>query len=80
MVGVVSVETLSDGPGRDLQGPASGRRLDGLGPLDQNNVKVPTEGERKKARDILRELRKRSGEAERPKPERDYIDRLLRRF
>lgn len=57
-----------------------GRRLDGLGPLDQNNVKVPTEGERKKARDILRELRKRSGEAERPKPERDYIDRLLRRF
>jgi len=57
-----------------------GRRLDGLGPLDRNNVKVPTEAERKKARDILRELRKRSGEAERPKLEKDYIDRLLRRF
>ena len=64
------------GPDRD----PLGRRQDGMGPLDQNDVKVPTEAERKKAREILRELRKRSGEAERPKLERDYIERLLKRF
>ncbi|MCY4239989.1 MAG: DUF4175 family protein [Rhodospirillaceae bacterium] len=57
-----------------------GRRMDGLGPLDQNDVKIPTEAERKKASDILRELRRRSGESERPKLEKDYIDRLLKRF
>ena len=65
---------------RGLDRDPLGRRQDGMGPLDQNNVKVPTEAERKKAREILRELRKRSGEAERPKLERDYIERLLKRF
>ena len=64
------------GPDRD----PLGRRQDGLGPLDRNDVKVPTEAERKQARDILRELRRRSGETGRPKLERDYIERLLKRF
>ncbi|MCY3830675.1 MAG: DUF4175 family protein [Rhodospirillaceae bacterium] len=64
------------GPDRD----PLGRRQDGMGPLDRNDVKVPTEAERKQARDILRELRRRSGETGRPKLERDYIERLLKRF
>ena len=55
-------------------------RQDGRGSYDLNDVKVPTEAERKQAREILRELRKRSGEAARPKLERDYIERLLNRF
>ena len=64
------------GPDRD----PLGRRQDGMGPLDLNDVNVPTEAERKRAREILRELRKRSGETARPKLERDYIERLLKRF
>ncbi|MEQ8697265.1 MAG: DUF4175 family protein, partial [Bauldia litoralis] len=65
-------------PGQDRD--PLGRRLDGMGPLDTEDVKVPTEAERKKAREILEELRRRSGETNRPKDEREYIDRLLRRF
>jgi uncharacterized protein (TIGR02302 family) len=57
-----------------------GRRLDGMGPLDDNDVKVPTESQRKRARDILEELRRRSGDGSRPKIELDYLDRLLRQF
>ena len=64
------------GPDRD----PLGRRMDGVGSYDPNDVKVPTEAERKQTREILRELRKRSGEARRPKLERDYIERLLKRF
>ncbi len=64
------------GPDRD----PLGRRMDGMGSYDQNDVKVPTEAERKRASEILRELRKRSGESGRPKLERDYIERLLKRF
>lgn len=64
------------GPDRD----PLGRRMDGVGAYDQNDVKVPTEAERKRAREILRELRKRSAETRRPKLERDYIERLLKRF
>lgn len=63
------------GPDRDPLG-----RMDGVGSYDQNDVKVPTEAERKRAGEILRELRKRSGETGRPKLERDYIERLLKRF
>ena len=57
-----------------------GRRLDGMGPLDNNDIKVPTESQRKRARDILEELRRRSGDSNRPKLELDYLDRLLRQF
>ena len=54
--------------------------MDGMGRLNTDDVKVPTESERKRARDILEELRRRSGDADRPKLEREYIDRLLRQF
>ncbi len=48
----------------------------GKGAVD-DKVKVPDEQDVQKARKILDELRKRSGEYERPKDERGYIDRLL---
>jgi hypothetical protein len=74
---------LPPGDQRNLWGPDRdplGRQTNGLGPLDTQDVKVPTEAERKRVRDILDELRRRAGEPGRPTLELDYIDRLLRRF
>lgn len=51
----------------------------GKGAVDEK-VKVPDQQDVQKARKILDELRKRSGEYERPKDERGYIDRLLNKF
>lgn len=51
----------------------------GRGSVDQD-VKVPDQQEVQRARKILDELRRRSGEYERPKDERSYIERLLNRF
>ena len=71
------------GDQRHLWGPDRdplGRQTNGLGPLDTQDVKVPTESERKRVRDILDELRRRAGQPGRPTLELDYIDRLLRRF
>lgn len=71
------------GDQRNLWGPDRdplGRQTNGLGPLDTQDVKVPTEAERKRVRDILDELRRRAGQPGRPTLELDYIDRLLRRF
>ena len=50
------------------------------GPDLGSSVKVPDAIDAQRAREILEELRKRSGEALRPPVELDYIDRLLRRF
>lgn len=70
-------------------GRASGRRNPGTdpagrpeanGPIDNGSVKIPTERESQRAREILDELRKRSGETNRTQPELDYLERLLRRF
>lgn len=63
-------------PGRD----PLGRPLPGTGTLSGEDVKIPAEGEMQRAREILEELRRRAGEPDRPKLERDYIDRLLDRF
>ncbi len=71
------------GEPRNLSSPDRdplGRQTNGLGPLDTQDVKVPTEHERKRVRDILDELRRRAAEPQRPTLELDYIDRLLRRF
>lgn len=43
-------------------------------------VKIPDEGERKKAQELLRLIRNRSDELERPEEERDYFKRLLKQF
>lgn len=47
---------------------------------DNSGVRIPDDLEMQRAREILQELRRRSGEIDRPQFERDYIDRLLRRF
>lgn len=74
---------MPPGNERNLWGPDRdplGRQTNGLGPLDTQDVKVPTEAERKRVRDILEELRRRASEPNRPTLELDYIERLLRRF
>ncbi len=50
------------------------------GGLDSSFVRIPTESEVQRARQILNELRKRAGERERPKLELNYIDRLIQPF
>ncbi|MDG5497663.1 TIGR02302 family protein [Niveispirillum sp. BGYR6] len=57
-----------------------GRPLPGNGNMGGEDVKIPTQGDVQRAREILEELRRRAGEQNRPKQERDYIDRLLNRF
>lgn len=57
-----------------------GRPQRSQGPDLGTSVKVPDAIDMQRAREILEELRKRSGEATRPPTELDYIDRLLRRF
>ncbi len=57
-----------------------GRRPSGYGNYDGNDVKIPEEAELQRAREILDELRKRSGQYNRPQMEREYIDRLLKQF
>ncbi|MEP1232615.1 MAG: TIGR02302 family protein [Alphaproteobacteria bacterium] len=67
------------GPGRGQDpfgrgsGGAFGASVDG-------DVDVPSRMEMRRAREIPDELRKRSGERQRPPLERDYIDRLLKQF
>lgn len=48
--------------------------------MDWGSVKVPTERDIQRSRDILEELRRRAGEHDRPRYELDYIERLLREF
>ena len=57
-----------------------GRQLPGSYGADVRNVRVPDEAEMQRTRMILDELRRRASERERPVLERQYIDRLLRRF
>jgi len=57
-----------------------GRGDNGTGMIDTGDVKIPEKADLQRAREILDELRRRAGELLRPKPERDYIDRLLQRF
>jgi len=52
----------------------------GVAGEDTLGRELPSAGDIMRSREILEELRKRAGEAERPRLELDYIDRLLRRF
>src|SRR5579859_1878936 len=54
-----------------------GRSTSGHGGMDGNGVKVPSQSDLGKAREILDDLRKRAGDADRPPAERDYLRRLL---
>lgn len=57
-----------------------GRPQSAEGPDLGTSVKVPDQIDTQRAREILDELRKRSGQNLRPPTELDYIDRLLKRF
>jgi hypothetical protein len=57
-----------------------GRHENGAGSIDTSDVKIPEQSDVQRARELIDELRRRSGDRERPKVERDYIDRLLKRF
>ena len=43
-------------------------------------VEIPDQMEMRRVREIMEELQRRAGQPNRPRFERDYIDRLLRRF
>jgi uncharacterized protein (TIGR02302 family) len=68
------------GRGGDSPRDPLGRPQRAEGPDLGTSVKVPDEIDAQRAREILEELRKRSGENLRPPVELDYIDRLLKRF
>lgn len=57
-----------------------GRPQGGSGLADDGTTRIPEAGELQRARQILDELRRRAGEAQRPEPERDYLRRLLKQF
>lgn len=68
-----------------------GQRLDPLGrpmrdedggnmPWSRSNVKIPDEAQRRKIQEILDDLRRKSGELNRPDYELDYFRRLMRQF
>lgn len=75
-------------PDQNAQGNSEGdRRQDPLRDrpnqgyaVDESGVEVPAESDLQRARRIFDELRKRSGDRDRPELELDYIERLLKRF
>ncbi len=67
---------MGPGFGRDPLGRSSGNG--GFEALE--GVQLPDEMELRRAREILKELRRRRGEPSRPPVELDYIDRLLQQF
>jgi uncharacterized protein (TIGR02302 family) len=66
-------------PRRNADRDPLGRERSGNGTAD-GDVAIPDASDIQKSREILDELRRRSGERARPEIERDYIDRLLKRF
>ncbi|HYM32099.1 MAG TPA: TIGR02302 family protein [Candidatus Cybelea sp.] len=75
-----------NGQNQQRQGRAGAEKEDPLGrPLpgdwdDGDSTKVPDQADTQRSREILEELYRRSGERQRPEPERQYLDRLLKRF
>jgi tetratricopeptide (TPR) repeat protein len=55
-------------------------REDGNGKATTGDIVIPEEAERRRVQEIIRELRDRSNDYQRPKAEREYIDRLLDMF
>ena len=64
------------GGGTDPLGRAQGATGRDMG----GDVKVPSVSDLQRAREILKELRRRAAERGRPQSELDYIDRLLKQF
>jgi len=66
-------------PGNQGRDPL-GRNENGVGAIDTTDVQIPEQSDVQRAKQLIDELRRRAGDRERPKLERDYIDRLLKRF
>jgi hypothetical protein len=75
MIGLSGQEGEGDGSGDIFGRSQDGQRGFATGPL-----KIPERSELQRAQEILEELRRRAAERFRPRPELDYIERLLRRF
>ena len=74
-------QSMGPMPPRPNQGrDPFGRPTNNFGGVDTGDVVIPDQSDLQRAREVLEELRKRRGEPERPPVERDYIDRLLKRF
>jgi len=78
---------FGDLSGPMLRGMRPGQRDPFGRPLEEGGtgtatgtVELPTQSEMQRAREILKELRDRAGDLWRPEFEREYIDRLLKRF
>lgn len=72
------LDALRQARGEDGESTDPFGRMTG-GVNDGDDVAVPDEAERQRAKDILEELRRRFGDAE-EEEERDYLERLLDRF
>ena len=75
-------DQLSQQGATEMKGDGKGNR-DPLGRARFDagkSVHVPTDREMQRSREILDELRKRAGEHERPRPELDYLKRLLQQY
>jgi uncharacterized protein (TIGR02302 family) len=80
-----AIQSLSDQMSEqgmnEQQGEGEGRDPFGRGRFDRrSDVKVPTDREMQRSREILDELRKRAGEHDRSRMELDYLRRLLQQF
>ncbi len=69
-------EQQQSGPGNRGDTDALGRPVRG-GTDEGRTTRVPEEAERRRARDVRDELRRRQADPNRPQDERGYIDRLL---
>jgi uncharacterized protein (TIGR02302 family) len=69
-----------DGMGSGDNQDPFGRTGPSTGPQTGGNVKVPSQMDIQRAREILEELQRRASDRGRPENELDYLDRLLRRF
>jgi uncharacterized protein (TIGR02302 family) len=65
-------------PGRNTD--PLGRQMDAQGRHTDGDVKIPDESAIQRARKVLKELHNRASDLTRPRQEKDYLDRLLRRF
>jgi uncharacterized protein (TIGR02302 family) len=81
MQGMTGLSLFSGGPQRfDPLGRPLGDQEGPNGQARESNVKVPSEAERKRLQEIVNELRRRSGQRDRPQEELEYYRRLLKRF
>lgn len=71
---------VQPGQGDDDERDPLGRPLSETGRVGTNERLVPTEEQYRRSREVMDEIRKRSGDRTRPSLELDYLKRLLDRF